>query len=169
MRDVCSKLPKTARGEPAFGIGEQCVNWQFYNASLFTKDQFIGRNMNSLFQEPASQISPSESEFRVTEDSEEPELVSATDHPTTSRPAGSKTSQKRTHKVNARPHVSKKARQTVQLLQIEREKLGSLRGMLEEDCKKPADEWKSLVDHLVRNLRKIKNPYIIMSVKNTIG
>ncbi|GFO41286.1 hypothetical protein PoB_006779100 [Plakobranchus ocellatus] len=58
MRDVCNKLPKTASGQPAFDIREQCVKWQFYKATLFMKDQFIGRDMNSSFQQPASQASP---------------------------------------------------------------------------------------------------------------
>ena len=161
MRDICNKLPKTSSGQPAFEIGEQTIKWPFYQAMLFMRDQFVGRDMNSSFQDSASQQSSSLADL-------------IDDEETGSPTANVQEPQKRTRKemnAGAKPVVSKKARQTEQLLDIEREKLQSIKNMLEgeRENNKPEDEWSSFVHYLVHDLRKVKHPQLVMSLKHKIN
>ena len=46
MRSVCASLPKTTSGQPAFDQTTH-IRWQFYDAMLYMKDCFIGRDLKS--------------------------------------------------------------------------------------------------------------------------
>ncbi|GFR58807.1 hypothetical protein ElyMa_000040900 [Elysia marginata] len=62
---------------------------------------------------------------------------------------------------------SKKSRQTDKFLDIEKEKLNTVKQLMKED--EPKDEWRAYVDILVHELRMIKNPRLKISVRNGIS
>ncbi|GFS06413.1 hypothetical protein ElyMa_006543600 [Elysia marginata] len=112
MWEVCSKLPKTANGQPAFQAGEEIVRWQFYKPLLFLKDQFIGRQLSGSFHEnQAAGTSQSQDLDGDDDDDEEslsshPGVETTADNTTSSRSATPVAAPKRPHEGNAWPRLT---------------------------------------------------------------
>lgn len=164
MRDVCSNLPKTSSGQPAFERGEEIVRWQYFKPLLFMKDQFVGRKMCSSLLENASEndnvsVASAEGDDDVEEDVDDGRPTSVIEDITPTR--------KRTSPNTIMlPKTSKKAKTAEQFLMLEREKLDSLKKVVGASEK---DEWRAYVDSLVHDLRQVKNPYLKVSMKNSIS
>ena len=124
--------------------------------------------MNGSFHQAAGQASTSAD---LTDDDEvdSPESLSAATPASTSRNAPQKRAQ--TYQPSTRRPMPKKAKQTEELLQIESEKLHSLKSILETEGgqSNPADERGAFTQGLIHDLRKVKDSSLTISLKQPIG
>lgn len=157
MRLVCNALPKTKSGQPAFDSHESIVRWPFYKAMLFMRDQFVGRQMDGSFHSSnPSPVSPS-----LIPDDEESECSAGPSH---QEPVGA-------DKVEPEPPAKKakiktpykKHQITEEFLSLEKEKIANIKKNFEQTSED--DEWTRFTGSLCCDLRKIKDPYLIMRVK----
>lgn len=156
MRVVCNALPKTKSGQPAFDTHENTVRWPFYKAMLFMKEQFIGREMDGSFHScnvspvPTSLISDDERSECSVVSPQEPVAVDITEREPPTKKGKPQT-------------ASAKHRMTEEFLSLEKEKIANIRKMFEKTSED--DEWSKFTGSLCCDLRKIKDPYLIMRVK----
>ena len=137
MREICSKLPKTASGQPAFQSGEEIVRWQYYKPLLFMKDQFIGRQLSGSFHDNFDASTSRQITDVNTEEDEDDEEIG--DYTPTTAPFTQQSAKKRPQESSdPRPCSSKKLKQTEQFLELEREKLNSINLLMKDDG--PKDE-----------------------------
>ncbi|KAK7490588.1 hypothetical protein BaRGS_00018191 [Batillaria attramentaria] len=161
MREVTNKLPKTKSGQPAFEKGANVVRWPFYEPMLFMKDQFLGREMQGSFHTSTQDES-------LQEDSVLPTPVDSDDDTSAESPFPSAEKPKLTQPKPGR--MTKKASLEEQFLSVEREKLANLKKVVAaEECKEPADEWGPFCSSLACDLRKLKDPYLVMQVRGDIN
>lgn len=165
MRSVCATLPKTKSGQPAFDETSH-IRWQFYEAMLFMKDCFIGRDMiSSLADEDdvpdntstTMDISATADTSPINEDDDEQSSsldrsISSTDQPTTSTSGTTKRKMTKTDKI----------------IDFEHKKLKALTDILSKEEKPPTDEWQKFTDSLTDDLRYIKHPMLKTQVKTGI-
>lgn len=164
MRDISNKLPKTKSGQPAFEKGEHVVRWPYYQAMLFMKDQFMGREMCGTFYVSTQEESQQEgSGFSSVDSEDEMSIESSLSRPEIPMPMAQK-------ETRSTPRMCKKARLADDFLSIEREEIVSLRKALTaEELTEPKDEWSAFCISMAYDLRKLKDPCLKMRVKGDIN
>lgn len=162
MREICAKLPKTRSGQPAFETGETVVRWPYYKPLLFMRDQFLGRAMiGNVECETAPQSVASISE----ESNDGPESMMVASESTLE---GSTTAEADANPVT-RKNTPRRKRQRLdeEFLAIEKEKMINFKKAIETQEMK--DEWDLFSSSMCCDLRKLKDPLIIMRVKANIN
>lgn len=166
MREVCSKLPKTSSGYPAFEKGEYIVRWPFYRAMLFMKDQFIGKEVqwptqDSMIDEVPMMDSDTSADQHypilmpsVTKFSFSPEYQPACVDPIKKK------------LENDIPDVPSRAAKrphfTEEFLDAERVTPPNF------GRSQPHDEWAAFCDAIACDLRKLKDPFLINKTKSDL-
>lgn len=162
MREVCSKLPKTRSGQPAFESGETTVRWPHYKPLLFMKDQFIGRPMIGNVEGEGDL----ECQSILSDDSYIGAESSRTSTP--SLPLSTQTPKPKSTEIKKARSKSKRDGMEEEFLAIERGKMESLRMALEMKPEMEQDEWDKFSSSICCDLRKLKDPFIILRVKANI-
>lgn len=167
MREICAKLPKTKSGQPAFEIGETVVRLPYYKPLLFMRDQFVGRAMvGNVECETAPQSVTSISD----ESNDGPDSMMVASESTLERSwEGSTPAAEADANPVTRKNTPRRKRQTLdeEFLAIEKEKMINFKKAIETQEMK--DEWDLFSSSMCCDLRKLKDPLIIMRVKANIN
>lgn len=159
MREVCSRLPKTKSGQTAFEKGEATVCWAYYKPMLFMKDQFVGRSMISNVEGDLM------SQSVLSDDSMDGSEATRTSTPVSEQ--SSEASSSRNQKKKAPPKYNRQKLEE-EFLAIEREKMDNMKTALQMKPEQPTDEWDKFSASINCDLRKLKDPFIILRVKADI-
>ena len=155
MRDICAKLPRTPNGDPDYESGKKLVKWPFYKALLFMKGEFTGRDMQAIFHD-ASTAGNNDSQLSPLEEAKgDRELPNQS-------PAACLDVRLKENKDLGPP--SKKTRFTEDFFTVEKEKMKNFNEVF-FPSEKPKDEWSAFCSAIVHDLRKLKDPFLIMQTK----